>query len=482
MDNDTIAAIATGMRPAGISIIRISGDKAFEIADKVFRARSGRSVEKMKSFTVSYGNIVRQSKAHGNDTDSTVSEILDEVLLIKMAAPKTYTRENIVEIDCHGGIAVTKAVLDLILSNGARLAEPGEFTKRAFLNGRIDLSQAEAVSDLIASGSEAAVRNSVKQLGGEIRDRISALRNELLTKTAYIEAALDDPEHIELEGFSETLSKTVGEAETAIEKLIVSFESGRIIKNGINTVILGLPNVGKSSLMNRILGTERAIVTDIAGTTRDTLSESAVFNGIMLNIIDTAGIRNTDDVIEKIGVEKAREAAENADLLLFVTDAGQTLVREEETEILKTLTDKNAIILINKTDISNDSDISGFIGDIREKCGITGNNENMIPIVEISAKTGKGIEELGDCISEMFFKGRINADDEIYITNVRQKELLVSARKSLDNVRSAIDQGLSEDFYTIDLMDAIASLGKITGENVEDELANKIFSEFCMGK
>ena len=310
----------------------------------------------------------------------------------------------------------------------------------------------------------------------KIGEKISALRDELLTRTAYIEAALDDPEHIELDGFSDTLAETVERAKKAVEKLIDSFNSGRIIKNGINTVILGLPNVGKSSLMNRILGTERAIVTEIAGTTRDTLSESAIFNGIMLNIIDTAGIRNTDDIIERIGVEKAREAAENADLLLFVTDATKNGLQDEELEILNDLdarSRKKVIFIINKTDIENEFDHRTLIPAL---------GEESVPIVEISAKTGQGIDELGKCISDMFFKGVINTDDEIYITNVRQKELLVSARNSLNNVSSAIEQGLSEDFYTIDLMDAVNSLGKITGENVEDELANKIFSEFCMGK
>ena len=515
MENDTITAIATGLKAAGISIIRISGNEAFEIADRVFRSRSGKTVKDMRSYTVSYGHIIRPLTKNGGS-----DEIIDEVLLIKMAAPSTYTREDTVEIDCHGGITVTKTVLECIMSAGARLAEPGEFTKRAFLNGRIDLTQAEAVSDLIASESESAVRNSIKQLNGNIRDKISELRNELLSKTAYIEAALDDPEHISLDGFDHELSKTVEKVYEEVQKLIKSFDNGRIIKNGINTVILGSPNVGKSSLMNRLLGTDRAIVTDIPGTTRDTLSESVIIgtgsenrgsdqkpvgnDGIRLNIVDTAGIRETDDIIEKIGVDRARKAAEDADLILFVVDSSKEKLSEEEKEELKTIHWKKMIILLNKTDLNSDQDTDRFIGEINNitglktvlyagKCGSEktddstyfqkkGHDDNEIPAVLISARTGQGLENLERCISEMFFSEMIDSDDNIYISNLRHKELLEKAGKSLENVRSAIEQGLSEDFYTIDLTDAYTSLGLITGEHVEDELANKIFSEFCMGK
>ncbi len=539
MENDTITAIATGLKPAGISIIRISGPKTFDVADRVFRSKSGISVKEMKSYTVSYGHIVNYltEDAHiagietagetkiakdsdtirgvvtASETDTLKAsenartfntlhkfEIIDEVLLIKMAAPSTYTREDVVERDCHGGIAVTKAVLEAVIKAGARLAEPGEFTKRAFLNGRIDLSQAEAVSDLIASTSNLSVKNSVRQLGGELRKRISSLRDKLITDTAYIEAALDYPEHIELNGFSDTLSVTIADSEKEIGRLLDSFESGRIIKNGINTVIIGQPNVGKSSLMNRLLGTERAIVTDIVGTTRDTLSESALINGILLNIIDTAGIRETSDVIEKIGVEKAIDAAENADLLLFLKDATDRCLSEKEAQILKdicsrpdkdgTMNRTKTIFVINKTDIENNYDLEEFGSEISEKCNISTyayeRKKDLIPektpVVCISAKTGSGMDQLGECIEKMFLGGSINDNDDIYITNIRHKELLSSAINSLKNVSSAIEQGLSEDFYTIDLMDAVTSLGMITGENVEDELANKIFSEFCMGK
>ena len=513
MDNDTIAAIATGLRSAGISIIRISGPLAFSIGDKIFRAASQKSEYEMKSFTAGYGHIIDNGR------------IIDEVILMKMAAPSTYTREDIIEIDCHGGIAVTKAVLEVILKLGARLAEPGEFTKRAFLNGRIDLSQAEAVSDLIASQSEAAVKNSIKQLNGNIRDKISFLRNELLSKTAYIEAALDDPEHISLDGFSNELENAVVKVYAEIKKLIDSFESGRIIKNGINTVILGSPNVGKSSLLNRLLGEDRAIVTDIAGTTRDILSESVYISGkdkiqgIQLNIIDTAGLRQTGDIIEKIGVDKAKKAAAEADLIFFMVDSSRDGFNDEECRELKELCNRKAIILINKTDISDDASVSKLIDDLiviteHGICVYDQNEANLhicnaedessktgvvnlsvgstdiqtkkifrkMPVIKISAKSGSGVEALEKCIFNLFFSEALESDDEIYISNIRHKELLEKAALSLENVRSAINQGLSEDFYTIDLMDACTSLGMITGEHVQDELADKIFSEFCMGK
>ncbi len=503
MENDTIAAIASGLKTAGISIIRMSGKEAFDVADRIFSSRSGITVKEMKSYTVSYGHIIRYlpdaseiiniSGENKSDKVSKSNEVIDEVLLIKMAAPSTYTREDIVEIDCHGGITVTKAVLECVLKAGARLAEPGEFTKRAFMNGRIDLTQAEAVSDLIASESDAAVRNSVRQLNGNIRDKISELRDRLLSRTAYIEAALDDPEHISLDGFDEELSNTVNSVYNEIKILIDSFDNGRIIKNGINTVILGSPNVGKSSLMNRLLGMERAIVTDIPGTTRDILNESVVINshdynnevlndngkalqnrsrsgisgGIRLNIADTAGIRETDDIIEKIGVDRARKAADEADLILFVIDLSKNGLSDDEKEELKAVSGKKVIIILNKTDINDQKDIEIDL---------------PFPVIRISAKTGFGIENLEKCISDMFFKGEIDSDDQIYISNIRQKELLEKAAGSLENVSSAIDLGLSEDFYTIDLTDAYTFLGLITGEHTDDELADRIFSEFCMGK
>jgi len=459
MEHDTIAAIASGLSASGIGIIRVSGNAAFEIGDAVFRAASGKKVSEMESFKAAYGFIVADGKT------------VDEVLLLKMKAPHTYTREDIIEIDCHGGIVVTKAVLDTVLAAGARPAEPGEFTKRAFLNGRIDLTQAEAVSDIIAAKSSLALKNSVNQLRGDVKTKIASLRDTILSKTAFIEAALDDPEHYSLDGFPETLSEDTDKMIDEISRLIKSNDNGRIIKEGINTVILGRPNAGKSSLLNVILGEERAIVTDIAGTTRDTLEETVVLDGIVLKMIDTAGIRDTDNMIERIGVDRARAAAQEADLILYVVDA-TVGVTDEDTDILNMLKDKKCIILVNKTDVEEFDE-----GKIRAKL-----QSSSVPVIGISATKQTGIDELKKCITDMFFAGSLDFNDEIYITNIRQKNLLIEAKKSLEAVKDSLLAGMPEDFYSIDLMAAYTSLGLITGDNVEDDLADRIFSEFCMGK
>ena len=459
MEHDTIAAIASGLSASGISIIRVSGNAAFEIGDAVFRAASGKKVSEMESFKAAYGFIEADGKT------------IDEVLLLKMKAPHTYTREDIIEIDCHGGIVVTKAVLEAVLAAGARPAEPGEFTKRAFLNGRIDLTQAEAVSDLISAKSAMALRNSVNQLRGDVKEKIAGLRETILSKTAFIEAALDDPEHFTFDGFDEELEKDTDEMIEEIGRLINSNDNGRIIKEGINTVILGRPNAGKSSLLNVILGEERAIVTDIAGTTRDTLEETVALDGIVLRMIDTAGIRDTDNMIERIGVDRARAAAKEADLILYVVDATVGFTAQD-SEILNMLSDKKCIILVNKTDVEDfDPDA------INSKTAAL-----KAPVIGISATKQTGIEDLKKCITDMFFSGSLEINDEIYITNVRQKNLLIEAKKSLEAVKESMKAGMPEDFYSIDLMAAYTSLGLITGDNVEDDLADKIFSEFCMGK
>lgn len=460
MNTDTIAAIASGLSSSGISVIRISGSEAFTIADRIFKSASGKTVAGMNSFSVAYGHIIADGR------------VIDEVLLIKMRAPKTYTREDIVEIDCHGGIVVTKAVLEAVFDAGARPAEPGEFTKRAFLNGRIDLSQAEAVSDIISAKSELALKNSINQLRGDVKEKIAELRDRLLHETAFIEAALDDPEHYSLDGYSTELESRISDISAELEKLIKSSDNGRIIKEGINTVILGLPNAGKSSLLNALLGQERAIVTDIAGTTRDTLEESVVMDGIVINIIDTAGIRDTSNVIEQIGVNKAKEAASNADLILYVVDA--TLgITDEDKQIIDSLKDKKMILIINKSDISGDVDTEG----ISKLAGICKSQT-----ISMSAVTKEGMDDLKKCITDMFFAGGLEFNNEIYITNARQKNLLKEASSSLKNVSNSIEAGMPEDFLTIDLMAAYTSLGLITGDDVEDDLADRIFSEFCMGK
>ncbi len=458
MKSDTIAAIATGLSTAGISIIRISGDEAFPIIDKIFRKKtSKKKLSEMESHTVHYGYIVNNE------------EVIDEVMVVIMKGPKSYTKEDSIEIDCHGGIVVTKRVLETVLKAGARLAQPGEFTKRAFLNGRIDLSQAEAVIDVIHAKSELALKNSLSQLKGNVLEKIKEIRNSILLDTAYIEAALDDPEHISLDGFSEQLEQHVEVLQNDIFKLLNSAENGRLIKEGIRTVILGKPNVGKSSLLNILVGEERAIVTDIAGTTRDTIEETIYLNGVCLNVIDTAGIRDTDDVVEKIGVDKSKKSAETADLIIYVVDAS-TPLDQNDFEIIQFIKDKKAIILLNKTDLD-------LVVDEKELQSLT-----QKKIVKISAKNHIGMDEMEKVITDMFFQGNLTFNEDIYITNARQKEALQEARVSLEQVHNSINLGMPEDFFTIDLMNAYEALGTIIGEAVDEDLINTIFKEFCMGK
>ncbi|WP_312105819.1 tRNA uridine-5-carboxymethylaminomethyl(34) synthesis GTPase MnmE [Lachnoclostridium sp.] len=458
MKTDTIAAIATGLSNAGISIVRISGDQAFAVIDKIFQTKSkAKRLSEMDSHTVHYGYIVDEE------------EIIDEVMVIIMRAPRSYTMEDSIEIDCHGGITVTKKVLETVLKAGARIAEPGEFTKRAFLNGRIDLSQAEAVIDIIHANNELALKNSMKQLKGNVLHKVKEVRQSVILDTAYIEAALDDPEHISLEGFSEKLRENVSRSIKELSELINTSENGRMIKEGIRTVILGRPNAGKSSLLNLMVGEERAIVTDIAGTTRDTIEESVFLNGLCLNLIDTAGIRETSDLVEKLGVEKSLKSAKEADLIIYVIDASTPLNQDDE-EILEFIKDRKAIVLLNK------SDLDPVIEE--EKISILTNK----PILKISAIHQTGIKELEQTITEMFFEGNISFNDEIYITNMRHKNALVEAKISLEQVIVSIDNEMPEDFFSIDLMNAYEILGTIIGESVDEDLVNTIFKEFCMGK
>ena len=476
--DDTIAAIATGLTNAGISIIRISGPESFAIASKIFRKKKEGSLlsfdaEGALSHTVHYGFITEQ------DSDEKES-VIDEVMLLILKAPNTFTREDTVEIDCHGGIMVTKKVLEAVLNAGARIAEPGEFTKRAFLNGRIDLSQAEAVAGIINAKNSMALGNMIKQLGGVELNSITELRESIIKDTAYIEAALDDPEHIELDGFSEELREHLLSACAVLRKMINSADNGRLISEGINTVILGKPNAGKSTLLNAMMGEERAIVTEIAGTTRDTLEESISFEGISLNIIDTAGIRDTDDKIEKIGVDRALSAADSADLVLFVLDATEK-ISEDDRKIAEKIKNKKIIVLVNKSDLWDDSDVEKADALHTEILGMFENCEKP-EFLSISAKQGLGLETLGKTIKEMFFSGKILPNDEIYITSLRHKECLTGALSSLEAVLDSIDAGMSEDFYTIDLMSAYSLLGQIIGEDTDEDLIDKIFKDFCMGK
>lgn len=457
MRKDTIAAIATAMTNSGIGIVRMSGTEAFDIIQNIYKGKNNKNLSKEKSHTIHYGYIM--------DGEETI----DEVLVMIMKGPHSFTGEDTVEIDCHGGVFVVKRILETVIKNGARPAEPGEFTKRAFLNGRMDLSQAEAVIDVINSKNEYALKSSVSQLKGNVQKKIKEIREEIIYHTAFIETALDDPEHISVDGYGEELKITVDKLLVELDELLKSSDNGRIIKEGIKTVIVGKPNAGKSSLLNVLVGEDRAIVTDIAGTTRDVLEESIQLQGISLNIMDTAGIRDTDDIVEKIGVDKAKAHANEADLIIYVVDASRDL-DENDFDIIDMIQDKKAVILLNKSDLD------------------TVVTKDMIklhvdkPMIEISAKEESGIKELEETLKNMFFHGEISFNDEVYITNIRHKTAIKDAYDSLEKVIVSIENDMPEDFYSIDLLDAYESLGSITGETIGEDLVNEIFSKFCMGK
>lgn len=455
---DTIAAIATGMTNAGIGIIRISGDESIQIADLIFKAKNPKKTLKTtKSYSALFGNIC--------DGDT----VLDEAICLVMRSPNSYTTEDVVEIQCHGGIVMLRRILELVLRSGARAAEPGEFTKRAFLGGRIDITQAESVMDMIHAKNELAAKSSISQLKGSLSLRIREIRSMILNQIAFIESALDDPENYSLDGYAEELKKKLDTIIKEVHHLIDTAQEGKMIKEGIRTVILGKPNAGKSSLLNVLVGENRAIVTDIAGTTRDTLEEDVMIQGIPLKLIDTAGIHETVDIVEKIGVDKAMESVNQADLVFYVVDGAKPL-DADDMRIMELLKDKKAIILMNKMDMKQ----------IVDKLCITSKID--APVVEISAKTGEGMEELYELIQRMFFHGRLSMNDEVYITNLRHKQALTDAEQSLLQVVNSIDAGMPEDFLSIDLMAAYEQLGAILGESLDDDLANEIFDKFCMGK
>ena len=463
MKTDTIAAISTAMTNSGIGIIRISGDEAISIANKivVFKNNHKKLID-VDSHTIHYGFIY-----DGND-------FIDEVMVSVMKAPRSYTTEDIVEINCHGGIMIMNTILEVVIKNGARMAEPGEFTKRAFLNGRIDLTKAEAVMDVINSKNVYAMKSSAKQLKGEVYNVIKKLRDDIIFEIAFIESALDDPEHISLDGYNEKLNVKVEELINKIDVLLKKYDNGKIIKEGINTVIVGKPNVGKSSLLNLLAGEEKAIVTDIAGTTRDALEESVRMNDILLNIIDTAGIRKTEDIVEKIGVDKAKKYANDADLVIFVIDSSVPL-EQTDKEIIELIKDKKVIVLLNKSDL----EVVVTEDIIKE---FWNNEDNDIAIIKTSTKENLGMDVLQNTVKEMFFKGDISFNDEIFITSLRHKEALTDAYNSLKMVKRSLDDDMPEDFYSIDLMSAYTSLGFIIGEEVGEDLVNEIFAKFCMGK
>lgn len=482
MRTDTIAAIATALSDSGIGIIRISGEAAIEVGDSIFCTKTGKHIlHDVKSHTIHYGYIVDEVydkiSMPGNDWKQY---IIDEVMVSVMRAPKSYTMENTVEINCHGGVLVMQKILETALKHGARMAEPGEFTKRAFLNGRIDLSKAEAVMDVIHSQNDYAYQSAIGQLNGNLSEAVQNLREEIIYELAFIESALDDPEHISLDGYPERLIQKINTLLEKIARLLSSADNGKLIKEGISTVIVGKPNAGKSSLLNLMVGEDRAIVTEIAGTTRDVLQESIRLHGIGLNIIDTAGIRDTEDVVEKIGVEKAKKYAKDADLIIYVVDASVEL-DESDREIIELLGEKKTIILLNKSDLDakvTDELLRMSIARILSDEVLVDN----IKTIRTSTKENIGMEILEDTIKEMFFSGDLKENHEIVITNMRHKEALQEAKNSLQFVKKSIQDGMPEDFYSIDLMNAYASLGRIIGEEVEEDLVNEIFSKFCMGK
>ncbi len=455
--DDTIAMIATAMSDAGIGIIRVSGKDAIKIVKKVFHPQKEKDLEKVKSYTAHYGVICDKE------------QMIDECIVLVMRGPHSYTAEDVVEIQCHGGVVLLKKILDLIFKMGARPAEPGEFTKRAFLNGRLDLSQAEAVMDLIHSQNEIASENAMKQLKGSVKQKVTALRETVLYHVAFIEAALDDPEHIDIEENSEKFEREIAQCRQEIEQLLDTADDGKLMQDGIKTCIVGKPNVGKSSLLNVLVGEERAIVTEVAGTTRDSLQETVLLQGIPLHIIDTAGIHDTADIVEKIGVDRAKMWIQSADLILYVVDSSRPLEQNDE-KIIELIKEKKVIVLFNKSDLEkkiDDSKIRETFGDF---------------VIEISAKLEEGMDILYEKIKEMFFHGEISFKNEVCITNVRQKTALQNALESIILAEQSFKDGMPEDFLSIDLMNAYEQLGFIIGESLEEDLVNKIFKQFCMGK
>lgn len=478
MKTDTIAAIATAVTSSGIGIIRVSGSEAIEIVNKVYQSKDKKKhLVDFETHTLHYGYIVEINENGRED-------IIDEVMVAVMKGPRSFTTEDTVEIDCHGGILVMNKILESVIKQGARVAEPGEFTKRAFLNGRIDLSKAEAVMDIIHAKNEFALKSSLAQLNGAIYEKVKRLREKIIYEIAFIESALDDPEHISIEGYSDKLLVLLEEILEELKKLLESADNGKMLKEGIHTVIVGKPNAGKSSLLNLLVGEEKAIVTNVAGTTRDILEEHIKLHGIGLNIIDTAGIHFTEDVVEKIGVKKAKEYAANADLIIYVVDASVAL-DESDREIIDLIQNKKCIVLLNKTDLDSIVEESVFEEMLVDNYGKEDSKsaqKGVYKIIKTSTKENIGIDIFEETIKDMFFQGKIELNDEVFITNQRHKEAIENAIESLYLVKNSIQNNMPEDFYSIDLMSAYAFLGAIIGEEVGENLINEIFSKFCMGK
>ncbi len=457
---DTIAAIATPPGEGGIGIVRISGDRAVEIADMVFKPKSGNKSSDIKSRRVTYGYVI----------DRDGNQNIDEALMTIMRAPYSYTMEDVVEISCHGGFMSVKKTLDCILKSGARLAEPGEFTKRAFLNGRIDLSQAEAVMDIISSKTDMSLSASVNQLQGNLTKEIKKMRDKLLEMLAKIEANIDFPEEDIEEVSLKELEYGIDDVLKKIRNLLDTSEAGMLVKNGIKTVIVGRPNVGKSSLMNALLKQQRAIVTDVPGTTRDLIEEYINIKGILMRIIDTAGLRDSHDLVEKIGVQKTKETIQQADLIIFVID-GSEKITDEDRKILDIIKDKKVLIIINKIDLAYRVDIE----EIKEFLGDKS-------LIKASAKENIGMDIIEDAVADMVFKGEIKMGQDLMITNMRHKLALEQAEKSLEKAMNTLNSGLPIDFISIDIRETWMNLGKITGDTVEEDVIDKIFKDFCIGK
>lgn len=468
MEEKTIVGIAS-TAGGGIGIIRVSGSESMKIVDSIFHPGKFNNEEnealidksylqQQKSHTIHYGFII-----DGNN------EVVDEVMVSVMKAPATYTREDVVEINCHGGNYILQRVMQLLLEKGAFLAEPGEFTKRAFLNGRIDLSQAEAVMKMISSKNEFALQSAVKQLEGSVSKYIQQIREQILYEMGRIESALDDPEHYDLTGYSDELFDKTEQQIVSLQRLLDRFENGRMKSEGINTVIVGKPNAGKSSLMNILLDEDRAIVTDIAGTTRDALQESVRLGGLMLNLIDTAGIHNTEDTVEKIGVDRAKQYIEQADFILFVVDGSEEWSDEDE-QILPLIAQKKGIILLNK------ADLKAKVSELFLKDKLSWDT------IAFSNETKQGLQQLEQYITDKFERGDLQFNDQICLTSIRHKNAVMQAVNALHRVEQSIKDGMPEDFFTIDLMEAYQQLGLINGDTATEDLVNKIFEEFCMGK
>lgn len=469
---DTIAAISTAVSESGIGIVRISGPDAILTADRIYRSPKGKThLKDVPTHTIHYGFAA--------DPDS--HSLIDEVLVSVMRAPRSYTAEDVVEISCHGGVLVVRQVLGACLKAGARPAEPGEFTKRAYLNGRIDLSEAEAVMDVIESKNQYALRNSLRQMKGALGDAVRAVRSGILYQTAHIEAALDDPEHLSFEPCIPELKERCTAWRQQIRRLLSTADSGRLMQEGIRTVIVGKPNAGKSSLLNLLLGEDRAIVTPIAGTTRDVLTETVTLEGMTLRITDTAGIRRTDDPVEKIGVKRAEDSVSEADLLLCVFDASCPL-DEDDLRILRMAEGRQAIILLNKSDLPAGTDTGDILAVLSKDRQKSGSHTEIPPVISFSAKEETGLDKLKQTLREMFFHGSLSFNDEIVITSARHRALLEQADRSLASLQESLDAGMPEDFYSIDLMGACEALGSITGEDAGEDLVDEIFSKFCMGK